>query len=247
MNQLQTKQDILTKLRQDILVWEGFKAPVAGKADSVGLGAIETAFPNGIFPKGAIHEFLSGDPENAAASDGFIAAVLQALMKHNGICLWISKCRTLFPPALRAFGIEPDRIIFMDLKRERDVLWVTEEALKCEGLSAVISEVTQISFAESRRLQLAVEKSRVTGFIVRNDPQKLSSTPCVARWRITPLPSELHEGMPGVGFPRWNVELLKVRNGNPGVWKMEWSANKFTEIKEKKLIPLRHQTERQAV
>ncbi len=28
--------------------------------------------------------------------------------------------------------------------------------------------------------------------------------------------------MPGVGAPRWKVELLKVRNGLPGAWIVEW-------------------------
>jgi protein ImuA len=77
-----------------------------------------------------------------------------------------------------------------------------------------------------------VEKSKVTGFVLRSDPTKVSSTACVARWRITSLPSELENGMPGVGFPRWNVELLKVRNGNPGTWKMEWSDNQFKPLIE---------------
>ena len=38
--------------------------------------------------------------------------------------------------------------------------------------------------------------------------------------------------MPGVGFPRWNVELLKVRNGKPGSWQLEWSYNQLHEIKQ---------------
>ena len=32
-----------------------------------------------------------------------------------------------------------------------------------------------------------------------------------------PLRCELEDGMPGVGVPRWNVELLKISNGKPGV------------------------------
>jgi len=180
----------------------------------------------------AIHEFLSAEPEHAAASGGFIAGLLKTLMLNGGACLWISMSRSLFPPALRAFGVEPDRVIFIDLHREKDVLWAMEEALKCEGLAAVIGEMQEISFTQSRRLQLAVEQSRVTGFILRSDPRKLSATACTARWKITPLPSELEAGMPGVGFPRWNVELLKVRNGNPGIWKMEWKAGGFMPVGE---------------
>jgi protein ImuA len=44
---------------------------------------------------------------------------------------------------------------------------------------------------------------------------------------VTPLPSITEDGLPGVGFPRWEVELLKVRNGRPGKWQMEWSEGQF--------------------
>ncbi len=228
----ETKKDIISQLKKNILLLQGF-APASGNgAESVGLGPVESAFPNGVFPAGAIHEFLSIRPEQAAASGGFISGILNSLMERGGACLWISMSRNLFPPALKVFGVEPDRIIFVDLKRERDVLWVTEEALKCKGLAAVVAEMQEISFTESRRLQLAVEHSKVTGFILRSDPRKLSATACAARWNITSLPSEFNDSMPGVGFPRWNVELLKVRNGNPGSWKMEWSGGRFSQVPE---------------
>jgi protein ImuA len=226
-----TKQDIISKLRKDIMLLEGFQPPTSSSS-RMGLGPVEAAFPNGVFPLGAIHEFVNNQPEHAAACGGFISGILHSLMKQGGACIWISISRTLFPPALKIFGVEPDRIIFIDLKRERDVLWATEEALKCEGLSAVIAEVPDVSFTQSRRLQLAVEQSRVTGFILRNDARKLTTSACVARWKISPLASEPADEMPGVGFPRWNVELLKVRNGSPGLWKMEWAAGQFVAIED---------------
>jgi protein ImuA len=224
MGHATSKQDLISNLRKDMMLWEGFKPPAAGKADVLGLGPLEAAFPNSVFPTGTIHEFISGEPEYAAASDGFITGLLKGLMLKGGACLWIGTSRLVFPPALKPFGIDPDRIIFIDLNREKDILWVMEEALKCEGLAAVIGEMKQISFAESRRLQLATEKSRVTGFVIRTNPEKITSTACTARWKITPIPSDLEdESLPGVGYPRWNIELLKVRNGNPGTWQMEWS------------------------
>jgi protein ImuA len=226
----QSKKDIISQLQKDILRLQGFKTPPIGTTEVVGLGPVEAAFPNGVFPTGAIHEFLSETPENAAACGGFIAGLLTTLMQDGGTCLWVGVSRKLFPPALKAFGVEPDRIIFVDLHQEKDVLWVMEEALKCTGLAAVIAEVREISLTASRRLQLAVEQSKVTGFVLRNNPLKLSTTACIARWKITPLPSELENNMPGVGFPCWNVELLKVRNGNPGSWKMEWSGGRFNSI-----------------
>ncbi len=232
MERLNSKKQLISKLQKDILLWQGFKPPAPGIIEVAGLGPVEAAFPNGVFPVGAMHEFLNAIPEHGAACSGFIAGLLKNLMYKGGACLWISVSRKLFPPALKVFGIEPERIIFIDLQREKDVLWVTEEALKCEGLAAVITELREINFTQSRRLQLAVEKSNVTGFIIRNDLSRLSTTACTARWQIKPLPSETEDELPGVGFPRWQVELLKVRNGNPGIWQFEWNAGRFITIPE---------------
>ena len=230
-----SKADIISGLQKDILRWQGFKPASSNSNERMGLGPIESAFPFGVFPRGAVHEFLSVQPEHQSACSGFITALLKVLMRHGGGCLWISTSRTLFPPALNAFGIEPDQIIFIDLKREKDVLWVTEEALKCDGIAAVVSEIGEVSLTASRRLQLASEKSGVTGFVVRNDPRKSNTTSCVARWRITSIPCSSESGLPGVGFPRWNIELLKVRNGNPGAWQMEWSADHFLATRAEKI------------
>jgi protein ImuA len=227
---LATKKDIINQLQKNILQWQGINIPQVGTTRFPGLESIEAAFPNGVFPTGAIHEFLAEEPENAAACGGFLSGLLNKLMQKGGACLWISTSRTLFPPALKSYGLNPDRIIFIDLKRDRDILWATEEALKCKSLASVIAEINEISFTESRRLQLVVEKSKVTGFILRRNTKKLSTTACVARWKITSLSSELEYGMPGLGFPRWNVELLKVRNGNPGSWKIEWHAGGFVPV-----------------
>jgi protein ImuA len=228
-----TKKTIINQLQKDILHWQGFTPPVVGEARGIGLGPLEVAFPNGVFPIGTIHEMICPTPEQAAATGGLMAGMLGALMQQGGVCLWVSTSRKLFPSSLTAFNIEPDRVIFIDLQREKDVLWAMEEALKCEGLAAVIAEVRDISFAQSRRLQLAVESSKVTGFLLRNDPRKLGTTTCVARWQITPLPSETEDELPGVGFPRWQVDLLRVRNGSPGSWKLEWVKERFVSIEEK--------------
>lgn len=227
------QKDIISRLQKDILLWQGFSPPAAGKAKGIGLGPLETAFPNGIFPTGAIHEMLCPTPEQAAATGGLMAGLLTALMKQGGACIWISTSRKLFPPSLTTFGVEPDRLIFIDVQREKEVLWAMEEALKCEGLAAVIAEVREISFAQSRRLQLAVESSKVTGFLLRNDLRKPGATTCVARWQITPLPSRQAGELPGVGFPCWQVDLLRVRNGDPGSWKLEWADGHFISADEK--------------
>jgi protein ImuA len=197
----------------------------------LGCTSIENAFPNSQFPLGCTHEFISSCAEDMSATNGFIAGMLSCIMQLSGVCIWISTSRTLFPASLKGFGIEPEQVIFIDLKNKRDVLYATEEALKCKKITAVISDIQYLSFKESRRFQLAAEQSRVIGFILRNNLRSVNTIACVSRWRITSAKSELPGAMPGVGFPRWHVELLKVRNGFPGSWNIEWSSNKFNEIK----------------
>ncbi|MGZ8510953.1 MAG: ImuA family protein [Chitinophagaceae bacterium] len=225
-----SKANIIAQLQKDILPLQGFKSTLNSTTIDVGLGAINIAFPNELFPLGAVHEFICRGPEDASASGGFIAGILSKLMLSGGVCLWISSSRTMFPPALKLFCIEPDKIIFVDLHKEKDALWAMEEALKCDGLAAVVGEMQQLNFMVSRRLQLAVEQSRVTGFILRINPRNINTTACVSRWKITSLPGVFANDMPGVGFPRWNVELLKIRNGKPGSWKIEWVGGKFRLI-----------------
>jgi len=232
-----TKDNIIAQLRKDILPFQGFRATANASCTDVDLGHINESFPNARFPIGAIHEFCCTGLEDAAASSGFIAGILSALMKNGGVCLWIGSSRKIFPMGLKTFGIDPEKIIFVDLQKEKDILWTMEEALKCDGLAAVLGEMREFSFTASRRFQLAVDQSGVTGFILRLNPRNLNTTACVTRWRITSLPSILSDDMPGVGFFRWNAELLKVRNGKPGSWPIEWIKGRFRHISNIEIMP----------
>jgi protein ImuA len=235
-----TKAHIIAQLQKDILPLQGYK-PIAHNAGfDGGLGLIKEAFPNASFPLGAIHEFLCSGTEDVSASGGFIAGIVSAIMQKGGVAIWISSSRMIFPPALKGFGIEPDKIIFVHVTKEKEILWVMEEALKCEGLAAVIAETPELSFTASRRFQLAVEQSRVTGFIIRRNPKNLA-TACVTRWKITPLPTTSEDDLPGVGFPKWDVELLKVRNGILGKWQLEWANGRFKHVYKLAVIKLEPQ------
>jgi len=234
------KADILNNLQEDILRLQGFRS-VSNNGLNLGLGTMMDAFPNAAFPIGAVHEFLSAQTEGAASTSGFIAGLLSSLMEKQGATVWISSSRTLFPPALKSFNLEPDRFIFLDLQKERDVLWAMEEALKCDALSAVVGEIREMDFTASRRLQLAVEQSKVTGFVIRNNYKKLGTTACVSRWKITSLPSVtissdgLVDNLPGIGYSKWKVELLRIRNGKPGAWDLQWIDGRFVPIYEESL------------
>jgi len=264
-----SKDDIKAQLQKSILLMQGFK-PATNNIDlDTGLHFIQNSFPNSRFPIGVTHEFFCNNMEEVSASCAFASALISTLMKKGGLSFWISSFQNIFPPALQLFGINPEKIIFLHLKKEKEKLWAMEEALKCDALSFVIGEINEISFTESRRFQLITEKSKVTAFIIRRNPKNLS-TASVTRWNIKPAHSQfenfnqpllgsenflvekfkvksLHEGqknysdvatkgMPGIGYPKWDVALLKVRNGKPGSWKIQWRKEKFELIDQPGLL-----------
>ena len=232
-----SKAAIFARLQKEILPLQDSKKSLNNNAIDKTIGPLKNSFPNHTFPVGAIHEFIAAGMEDAASTTGFIASILAPLLQNAGAVIWIGSVHSVFPPALKLFGLVPDKIIFINLQKETAMLWAMEEALKCEGLAAVIGEIKELSFTASRRLQLAVEQSRVTGFIIRTNPRTITTTACVTRWKITALSSEMEDGLPGVGFPRWNVDLLKVRNGTPGKWQIEFKAGCFRYIYKTAVIP----------
>ncbi|WP_205686416.1 ImuA family protein [Chitinophaga parva] len=219
------KLDIINQLRKEILLMEGHKPVVRPEGDH-SLGPLAGAFPDGGLPVG-VHEFISMETEAAAATVGFVAGLLSHLLQQGGVCLWISAARTLFPPALLGFNIQPDKVIFIDLLYDKDVLWAMEEALKCGGLGAVVGEMREISFTASRRLQLAIEQSGIMGFVLRHRPRNLNPIASLSRWEVRPLPSIVEPGLPGIGHACFSVQLLKLRHGQPAHWELEWCEGMF--------------------
>ncbi len=233
------------KLQANINMMQGL-GKISGEPVKGNFAPFTSAFPGHVFPMGTVHEFISYEPAEAASTNGFVTALAGKFMKEGALCLWIGNQRKVFPCGLKHFGFEPDRIVFINAAKQKDALWIIEEALKCEALTAVIGEIKELSFTESRRLQLAVERSGVNCFIHRHRPFKENSVACTTRWKIAPLPGIVENGLPGVGYSCWDVQLLKVRNGKPDSWQVSWTDNMFVPLGHKDLLNL-SPTERHAV
>lgn len=232
---MEERANIIAALQQDILLRTGFRPATAGSNQVLSL--IADAFPNKTFPTSAVHEFVCEQQVDVAATSAFITGIVAGINISNGAIAWIGERPVIFPPALIQFGIDPSAVLFIRARQPKDNFYVTEEALRCEGITAVVSEINEINLTESRRLQLAVEHLQTTAFLIRRRPRQLSSV-CVARWRVSPISSADTE-MPGVHFPRWNVALQKIRHGKPGQWQMEWSGNAFQLIKDETALPFK--------
>ena len=163
-------QSFIAHLQKEILLLQGFKPASNDSTNWIGLEQIKDAFPNNTFPIGAMHEFFCTGLETVSASAGFISGILSTLLKQQGTTIWVGSGQLIFPPALKVFGIAPEKVIFINLKKDKEKLFVMEEALKCDAISAVVGQINEISLTDSRRFQLAVEHSKVTGFLLRQHP-----------------------------------------------------------------------------
>ena len=224
MIEMNEKQEILRSLKKQILLLEGFKEPVL--TEETKFGRINESFPNGVFPFSALHEFFCFNKEEATATSGFIAGMLSSRLHKGNSIVWISLSHQLFPPSLKWFGIQPHQVLFLHVKKEKEVSWAINEALKCSSLSAVIGEMPGMSLTASRRFQLAIEDAGVGCFVIRSNPKNLLTT-AVSRWHVQPIHSKVEDNFPGVGHPHWRVKLLKVRNGKTGSWDIEWANGGF--------------------
>lgn len=191
-----------------------------------GLATIDRILPGGGLARGALHE-LCGAPDHAAAA-GFAATLLGRLAR-DGHGVWIGPRDELFAPGLKELGVEPARLIVVRA-RDRDTrLWALEEALRSPGPAAALAEIDRLTLTQSRRLQLAAEARGVTALLLR--PAGAAATPSAAltRWRIDPLLSagELRQAP---GPPRWQLELIRARGGQSGVWQIEWREGGWHEI-----------------
>ena len=179
---------------------------------------------------GALHEVAGGGPdiEHGAAAALLIASVLARLPSQ---VLWVLERPDLFAPALGAVGLHPDRVIYAEAGKSKTVLLAMEEGLRHAGLAGVVGELSgRLTLTASRRLVLAAEQSGVTCFALRrsrshDDTVIGEPTAAVTRWRVTALPSPpllAHSPQtPGLARPRWRLDLVRCRGGEPAFWIVE--------------------------
>jgi protein ImuA len=215
-----------------------------------GVAAIDRALPGGGLARGALHEILGlgGDEEDGALAAAFAAHILGRFMRpptspslslsalrgggegrgEVGVVLWCLPRPDLYGPGLAAHGLDPGRVVLVRASRDAEILWAMEEGLRTPGIVAVVGEVGSLPMVASRRLQLAAERSGITAFLLRRwrdggmaAHERALPNAAVTRWRIAALQSRPMRDEPGVGRPRWRVELLRCRGGEPASWKME--------------------------
>ena len=212
----QRSSSALDAIRDRIRVIESADRAVHGTIP-FGIDAVDQRIPGGGLALGALHEVAGG---GNGAIDGAAAALFSAgiMARTRGQILWCVTRRDLFVPAIAQAGLHPDRVIYAEVGDEKSVLACFEEGLRHGGLAGVVGEVAKLNMPSSRRLQLAAEGSGTLAIAIRRWRRMTEAsdfgqpTASVTRWRISAMPSEALP-VPGIGRPRWLVELIRARAG----------------------------------
>jgi protein ImuA len=203
-----------------------------GRTDSESLPfgdlAIDGCLPGGGLPLGRWHEIGGAgmEAETAAAPTAF-TALLAAPLARRGEVVWVLRRDDLWAPGLAGLGFPPERLIQVWARAEAEALSVMEDALTTIGVAVVVGEVEAADLTAGRRLQLACEKRRATGFLIRRRPyggqarREATGSAAATRWRIASAPSEPPAGEFGLGAPRFRAELERCRGGRTGAWLFE--------------------------
>ncbi len=189
---------------------------------------VDGRLPGGGLPLGRWHEVVGEglEIETGAASGAFVAALTEPLAM-KGAVVWVMRRDDLYAPGLAGIGFPAEALIQVCVRDEAEALGVVEDALGSIGVAAAVAEVEGAELVAGRRLQLACERRGATGFLLRRRPfggqgrSAASGSAAATRWRIASAPSEPAVGEPGLGAPRWRVELERCRGGRPGAWIME--------------------------
>jgi protein ImuA len=246
-------QPLISQLRQSLFAVERTNGLVGECSASVnlGIGAIDAALGGGL-ACGSLHELAAAREAEIAAATAFALAVTTLWIRQScqanrsfvapaaertstgRALLWIAEDLSLsenglfYGPGLEEAGIPPERLITVAAPHMRDVLWVTEEALRCRAVGTVISELRAraVEPTVTRRLSLAAAAGGTLGLVLRPHPDNEPGA-FATRWIIgaaASLHSSPSQRRGGIGPPRLTIRLVRNRRGHLGAWIVEWNS-----------------------
>jgi hypothetical protein len=120
-------------------------------------------FLGGGWPKGRLVE-LSGNPGGGKTSLALRAAA--EVTRDGRWAAYVDRGRTLFPPAVERNGVDLSRFLWVRPGDEAHCRWAAAELAQSGLFPLIVTGEVFYHEQEARRLQLAVEKSGATAFLL---------------------------------------------------------------------------------
>lgn len=210
--------EMLAALRESLAAARHARGP----ALPFGVPVIDHRLADRGLDAGGLHEIAaaSASLNDDAAATLFLAGIAARFADQPGFnVFWAVTAFDLYAPGLEQVGLGPEKLLYAQGRKDVDVLAMAEDALRDGSLACVIAEVKAADMTATRRLQLAASDGQTPILLYRRHRSRercplTTPSSAMTRWRVGCLASE-RLPWPGVGRPRWQVELVRQRNGHP--------------------------------
>lgn len=196
-----------------------------------GIHDIDTRLAQGGLTLGHLHEIAPAAAGDEPAALGFaLALIARHLARIQGEVLVVTARGHPLPygHGLAGLGLDPGRVLLLEVEGDRDVYRAMEEGLRARGLAAVAGLVDAgLPLGQSRRLHLAAGETDRLLLVLRPAGAE-SPNVAVTRWRVA-AGKALRDRFGCIERPCWQVDLDRSRNGRTGHWLLEWdhAAHRF--------------------
>lgn len=165
------------------LVWRGGEMASAGSLSiSSGHPSLDKVLPDAGWPRRGLIELLVSQP-----GVGEMRVLQPALLGLSG-----QRLAMLQPPHVpqiaswRAFGLAPERLLWIQTERDAEALWSAEQVLRNGSCAALLFWQRAVRTESLRRLQLAAQASDMLCWLVR--PLSMAEAPSPAPLRLALRP-----------------------------------------------------------
>jgi len=233
---MSARMGMLATLRGQLARIETHDGACAAERVALGHDEADCALQGGL-ALGAVHEVFAEGSRHSAGATGFVLGLAARVLRRRPL-LWIAadfgerEMGTLSMSGFVELGLDPRLIVTVRATDVEGGLRAAADALACDALGAVVLEVwgetRHLDLVASRKLTLAAQSSRVTGFLLRMAASPQPST-AETRWivRAARSPPAAPWSAPwGVwGTPVFDTQLVRNRHGPIGRWIMEWKCD----------------------
>ncbi|MGB3503076.1 MAG: hypothetical protein WBA44_15750 [Mesorhizobium sp.] len=219
-----------------------------GSLRPIGSASLDQSLGGGVATSG-LTEIHAAAMRDAAAAAGFALGLAvvstktaQEMPDAAAPILWAATAQTLreagrpyMPGLVQRFGLQPQRMLFADVPRPVDALWVAEEAASAGVFSAIIVEIggdpRELDLTATRRLHRRALGAGCPLYLLRLSAT-VQSTAAPVRLVVQAAPAAPRRTLSGplagsIGPPAFHVTIGKSRTAIPASVTLEWTHGAF--------------------
>ncbi len=181
-------------------------------------------------PCGVLNEVIAAHADRPVGFAFLFTLMTAALRKRPGPAVFAAARRALdfglpYGHGLHRLGLDVSRLVLVETKTDKHVLWALEETLRSAVEPAIVAGAveTGLGLTQSRRLNLAAATHATPLALLRGE-KAMGASAAATRWRLGSAPA-IYDRFGLFERWRWQATLERCRTGRTGDWLIEWDPD----------------------